>query len=168
MGIGSIDVGKALDAVGKVIGNLHTSAEERGAALAALTKARSDAVGIVLNYEGRLFDARASIITAEAKSENWLTSMWRPIMMLSFGFIVFYNMVIVPMFGLTPLDAEAANLTPELWSLLKLGIGGYVIGRSGEKIVKSIAPSFKATSMDLMKPKQLAKLKLKLAELEAN
>jgi len=162
----ALDVGKVIDGALGAIEKLSVNAEERGAALAALTKARSEAVGIVLEYEGRLFDARASVIEAEAKSENWLTAMWRPILMLSFGFIVFYNMVIGPMFGLKPLDAEAANLTPELWGLLKLGIGGYVIGRSGEKIVKNVSPAFASSPEDLMKPKALAKLKRKLAELE--
>lgn len=166
MGIGSIDVGKAFDAAAGVLTNMHTSAEERGTALAALTKARSDAVGIVLNYEAMIFEARASIIESEAKSESWLTRMWRPIIMLAFAYIVFHNLVIAQLFGITPIDADAANLTPELWSLLKLGIGGYVIGRSGEKIVKSVAPQFRSSAEDLMKPKQLAKLKLKLAELE--
>ena len=34
-------------------------------------------------------------------------------------------------------------LEPEFWSLLEIGIGGYVIGRSGEKIVDKLGPLFK-------------------------
>jgi hypothetical protein len=51
--------------------------------------------------------------------------------MLSFGFIIIYVKFIAPLFSLTipPLEVE-------FWSLLKLGIGGYVVGRSGEKIMK--------------------------------
>lgn len=165
MGLGPAGINKALDVVGSAIEALPSS-EGRGQALAALTTARSQSVGIVLDYESSLFDARASIIEAEAKSESTLTRIWRPVLMLGFGFIVFYNMVLAPLFGIKPLDAEAANITPELWSLLKLGIGGYVIGRSGEKITKSVAPVFKSGPEDLMKPKQLAKLRRKLAELE--
>lgn len=161
-----IDIGKALDTVGSVIEKLSVSAEERGTALAALTHAKSESVGIVLNFEARIIDAQARIIEAEATSESGITRMWRPILMLAFGSIVVYNMLIAPMFGLRYVDGNAANLTPELWSLLKLGVGGYVIGRSGEKIAKSVAPVFAAGAEDLMKPKKLAKLKQKLAEME--
>ena len=164
--MGALNIGKAIDTAASVIEKLNVNAEERGQALAALTKARAESVGIVLDYEGKLFDARASIIEAEAKSESWITRSWRPVLMLSFGFIVLWNMV-APTLGLKPLDAEAAKLTPELWALLKLGIGGYVIGRSGEKIVKEVAPQFRSGAEDLMKPKRLAKLKRKLAELDA-
>lgn len=151
----------------KAVGGIITNAEERGKAIAELTTAKANAAGVVLDYQARLFEAQASIINAEAKSEHGITAMWRPILMLSFGFIVLWNMAIGPMFGMKPLDAQAANLTPELWSLLKLGIGGYVIGRSGEKIVKSASAAFSTGAEDLMKPKQLAKLKAKLARLEA-
>ena len=37
----------------------------------------------------------------------------------------------VPLFG-TP----AADIPPDMWDLLKLGVGGYVLGRSVEKGVK--------------------------------
>lgn len=32
----------------------------------------------------------------------------------------------------------AEQLKPEFWELLKLGLGGYVIGRSAEKIANSV------------------------------
>lgn len=162
-----IDVSAVFDKAASAITDLVSNAEERGKALAALTEARASATNKVLDYEGRLAEAQSRIVEAEAKSEYWLTAMWRPILMLGFGYIVFHNLVVAPLFGLTPITDEAANLTPELWGLLKLGIGGYVIGRSGEKIAKSVAPVFNAGAEDLMKPKKLAKLKAKLAELEA-
>jgi len=36
----------------------------------------------------------------------------------------------VPIFSL-----PAAVIPPDMWQLLKIGVGGYVLGRSGEKIV---------------------------------
>jgi hypothetical protein len=77
---------------------------------------------------------QTDIIIAEAKG-NWLQRSWRPILMLSFGFIVIYTKFISQLAPqlITPV------LEPEFWSLLKLGIGGYVIGRSGEKIAATVA-----------------------------
>ena len=54
-------------------------------------------------------------------------------LMMSLGFIVIYVKFIGPLFGLPipPLELE-------FWELLKIGIGGYVVGRSAEKIANNI------------------------------
>ena len=54
--------------------------------------------------------------------------------MLSFGFIVMYNKFLAPIFNWT-----IPILELEFWELLKIGIGGYVVGRSGEKIAKIVS-----------------------------
>ena len=81
--------------------------------------------------------AQASIVEAEAKSENWLTSSWRPITML-----VFTALIVARWFGWA-----APNLSPEeyikLWDIVELGLGGYVIGRSAEKVIPTIAAAVK-------------------------
>jgi hypothetical protein len=45
----------------------------------------------------------------------------------------------VPLFSLKPVV-----LAPEMWELLKLGVGGYVIGRSVEKTASSVVPVLQA------------------------
>ena len=83
--------------------------------------------------ELELQNMQADVIIAEAKG-NWLQRSWRPILMLAFGFIVVYCKFIAPLFNL-PIPA----LENEFWNLLQIGIGGYVVGRSGEKIAKVYA-----------------------------
>lgn len=84
-----------------------------------------------------MFSAQAEIVKAEAQSEHWLAATWRPILMLTFG-----GLIVARWFGL-----GNPNLSPEeylkLWDILELGIGGYVIGRSGEKILPKIAEILK-------------------------
>ena len=75
---------------------------------------------------------QTEIILAEAKG-NWLQRSWRPILMLAFGFIVIYVKFLAPLF-----DLKIPELENEFWNLLQLGIGGYVIGRSAEKISQNI------------------------------
>ena len=58
--------------------------------------------------------------------------------MLCFGFIVMYVKFIAPLFEL-----PIPPLENEFWDLLQLGIGGYVVGRSAEKISKNIVISKK-------------------------
>lgn len=79
------------------------------------------------------FAAQSDIVKTEAASGNWLTSGWRPITML-----VFTGLITARWFGWS-----APNLAPEeyikLWDIVQLGLGGYVIGRSGEKIAETVA-----------------------------
>lgn len=78
----------------------------------------------------------ASVINTEAKSEHWLVAAWRPITMLSFVAIIINNYILVPYLGLFFDTGITLDIPPDMWDLLKLGIGGYVMGRSGEKMVK--------------------------------
>ena len=83
-------------------------------------------------------DAAMQVIVAEAKSEHSLTSQWRPITMLTFVAIVANNYLLYPYLSLLWEAAPLLPLPEDLWDLLKLGIGGYVVGRSAEKVAKEI------------------------------
>lgn len=91
----------------------------------------------LINNSAALETAAASIVKAEAESENWLTSSWRPILMLVFG-----SLIVARWFGWTaPGITEAVEL--KLWGILEVGIGGYVIGRSVEKAAPAVAAALK-------------------------
>lgn len=85
--------------------------------------------------------SQAGIVQAEASSTNPLTSAWRPIMMLSFVAIIVNNYMIYPYLRLFWHDAPVLPLPPDMWDLLKIGVGGYVIGRSVEKTADTITSS---------------------------
>jgi len=82
-------------------------------------------------------EARAKIIATEASSAHKLAAIWRPITMLIFAAIVANNYLIYPYLSLFWSQAPQLDLSPEIWNLLKLGIGGYIVGRSAEKCVKT-------------------------------
>lgn len=86
---------------------------------------------MVLEGQMKEIEAAAQIIVAEAQGDSWLQRSWRPLLMCLFGLIVANNYLVVPLFG-TP----AAEIPSDMWDLLKLGVGGYVIGRSVEKGVR--------------------------------
>tara|TARA_R110000744_G_scaffold55616_1_gene117470 strand:- start:1195 stop:1590 length:396 start_codon:yes stop_codon:yes gene_type:complete len=104
---------------------LFTSKEEK-------IKAESIIKGIIIQKQLELQQMQTNIIIAEAKG-NWLQRSWRPILMLSFGFIVIYVKFLAPLFGWA-----IPELEDEFWNLLQIGIGGYVIGRSAEKIADKV------------------------------
>ncbi len=99
----------------------------------------------ILKNGKALEDAASSIILAEAQSESWITSSWRPILMMVFVSIVAIQLLIVPyllaplfwVFGLPSIVTP--SVPQEVWTLIQIGIGGYVGGRSIEKATKSVA-----------------------------
>lgn len=70
-------------------------------------------------------------------SGSALQRNWRPVVMLSFAFIIVYHFFLQPVLGIW-LDVPAISLPDRFWSLLEIGLGGYVIGRSVEKVSKSV------------------------------
>ena len=95
-------------------------------------RVKAEARRQILDNDSKELEAAAAIITAEAKSEHWLTSTWRPLCMLTFT-----ALIVARWFGLTvdiPTEIEA-----ELWTVVQLGIGGYVAGRSAEKVAEAIS-----------------------------
>ena len=80
---------------------------------------------------------QASIIREEAKS-NGLASMWRPILMLVITAIVAIHYLVFPLINVVFGVHLSIELPPELWQMLNIGVGGYIVGRSGEKIAQNI------------------------------
>lgn len=88
--------------------------------------------------ETDIIKAGAAVITAEASSGNWLAASWRPIMMLAFVAIVVNNYILFPYLNLFAHTGVALQIPTDMWDLLKIGVGGYVVGRTGEKIAATI------------------------------
>ena len=77
--------------------------------------------------------AQAKIITAEAQGQSWLQRNWRPMLMCLFGVIIANNYILNPWLN-ELLSMNVVMDVPEpMWGLLKLGVSGYVVGRSVEK-----------------------------------
>lgn len=120
----------ALSLGGKLVDRLFPDPAQRAQAQIALLE---------MQQRGELTELveRAGIVRAEADSEHWLTSTWRPIVML-----VFAGLIVARWFGwASPGLTEAEYL--KLWSIVEFGLGGYVVGRSVEKIVPAVAEAVK-------------------------
>ena len=95
-------------------------------------RVRAELQSALMANAAELERTAAAVVMSEANGESWLQRNWRPLLMLLFGVIVANNFLVVPLFG-----GPKAEIPPDMWDLLKLGIGGYVLGRSAEKGVKA-------------------------------
>ena len=82
--------------------------------------------------------AAAKIIEAEAKA-GWFASSWRPLLMYVLIFILVWNYVIGPVVKIFTGAVISFELPGDVWGLLQIGLGGYVVGRSAESVARTIA-----------------------------
>jgi hypothetical protein len=120
----------ALNIGGQLIDRLWPDPEKRDQAKLALME---------MAQKGELAElmGRAEIVKAEAASEHWLAANWRPVLMLTFG-----GLIVARWFGFAAPNLSEAEYI-KLWDIVELGLGGYVIGRSVEKVVPSLAQAMK-------------------------
>lgn len=112
--------------VGQIVGNLFPDPTEKA-------KAEAEAMRQLLAHQGEIEAAAAKIIQTEAASTHWLAANWRPLTMITFTALIVARW----MGWVAPNLSEAEYL--KLWSIIEFGLGGYVVGRSVEKIAPSIA-----------------------------
>lgn len=125
--------GSILGPVSEIIDNLTTSGEEKLAAKHKLMELELGYRAKILEAEQAWVVAQADVIKTEAGSSQWLAANWRPILMLTFTYIIAHNYVFAPLFSI-----QSVPIPDNMWELLKLGVGGYIFGRSGEKIAKTL------------------------------
>ena len=82
--------------------------------------------------------AAAKIIEAEAKA-GWFASSWRPLLMYVLIFILVWNYIFGPIVKFFFGAAITIDLPGDVWTLLQIGLGGYVVGRSAESVARTIA-----------------------------
>lgn len=133
-------IGELVKGVGGIIDNVSTTSEEKMQAQARLNEIANAFTLQLAALDTQFAVEQAKVVTAEANSESYLARNWRPILMLTFTYIIAHNFVIAPIFGLGSL-----TVPEQMWELLKIGMGGYIFGRSAEKIVPAVTETIIAS-----------------------
>jgi len=118
-------------AVDKVLGRFFEDKDKAAQAAQELRLA-------MLEHEQTAQQVARDVVVAEASSKHWLTSAWRPITMLTFVAIVANNYILAPYVDLFFGVGLQLEVPPPMWDLIKIGLGGYVVGRSAEKVAREI------------------------------
>ena len=141
MNVSGIDlnVGEAISGVGKLAQEIRSLITGE-----PTPEKQAEIKGKLIELEGKAEAAahqtrqlQTQIIVAEATGQSWLQRNWRPILMLSIVAIVVNNYLLVPYLRLYNVSVTLLDLPERLWDLMTLGVGGYVAGRSAEKIVET-------------------------------
>ncbi len=107
-------------------------------------KLKAEITSKVLSHKSEIIRAQRDIVLAEITTDSRLTRSWRPVLMyLIILFMVIYGLILPACdlwFG-APVNFQPRwqEIPQGLWDLLKFGLGGYVGGRSLEKISTTLA-----------------------------
>lgn len=114
----------------KLFDIVDKTVEDKDAAL----KIKAEISSQILNNSSDLAKAASGVVIAEAKGESWLQRNWRPMLMVWFAILIGAYW-----FGFVPPNLDQ-NIIASLFDLVKIGVGGYVVGRSVEKTAGIVAP----------------------------
>lgn len=112
-----------------LIDNVHTSDEEK-LTLRNSFQALKNVVQLkVIELEKAVLEAQSKILNVEMSEKAiWIQKAWRPITMLTF-----LTMWVLDKFSLLPNPFTESDLM-----MLKIGLSGYIAGRSAEKVAEKI------------------------------
>lgn len=107
--------------IGDIVNRLSVSLKEK-------QKIQEEIQSLMYRYKGELVREQSAAVGEEIRG-NWLQKSWRPIVMLLLTLVI--------LCGVFTGSSVLAD-TSRFWDLLEIGIGGYVIGRSGETLTASL------------------------------
>jgi hypothetical protein len=88
-------------------------------------------------------ESQKEIIVAEAQGESYIQRTWRPWFMVFLMGNIALSMV-AGLFGFAAEISDAwASIPGPAWTLMQIGIGGYIGGRTVEKVARTVAPAVK-------------------------
>ena len=118
-----------LNLIGPIAGALFKTVDKVIDNKGEADKIKQDIQQRIIAGELKELEGAAKIIQTEAQG-GWLQRNWRPIMML-----VFAGLMVAHWFGFTAPNIPE-SVQNSLLNIIMIGIGGYTVGRSGEKIAE--------------------------------
>lgn len=124
-------IGPLISGVSGIFGGMFTTKQKALEAGASVASNITDLINNTNSTDAQIATAIASVVTAEANSESWLTRTWRPLVMWCITVCV-----ICYFFGYKPpnIDVPMSDMMREIFDLLKYGIMGYMPCRTVDKI----------------------------------
>ena len=121
-------IGDVISAVAKpVLGIIDKLVPDKDLAAQLKVNIQSE----LINLDTRVLESQTKAIVAESQGESWMQRNWRPVTMLTFT-----GLIVAHWLGLTAENLDKDQVM-SLLDIVKIGLGGYVVGRSGEKIMKA-------------------------------
>ena len=138
-----MDILSSIPALGKIVdkglGIVDQFVEDRDKANQLKTEIKKQIEAQSHESDIAELKSQTAIVKGEVRGESWLQRNWRPLLMLVIILIIANNYILVPyLSAIWPEHVHTLDLPSGLWALLNVGVGGYVTGRTGEKVVRDL------------------------------
>lgn len=96
-----------------------------------------------MDSDAKMVESQSNVIVAEAQGESWMQRNWRPSLMFLLMGVIVWHAVAVPILafalGVALTDMVGLSVIPNpVWTLLTVGMGGYIGGRTLEKVTDKV------------------------------
>lgn len=119
-GLFSGGLDKTIDSAGNLVDKIVTNDGEK-------QQLKNELTGLITNGFESITSVVRDLALADANG-NFLQRSWRPLLLLSFGFVLLINYTIFPMFG-----KQAVLFPSEFWTFLQIIVPTSVLSRSFDK-----------------------------------
>lgn len=131
-----------LGLVSAVVGPLFKVIDDAVGDKDLAVKLKQEVAMSVENNAHEIATKAGDIVLGEIKGESWMQRNWRPCLMFLIMGLMIFNGVAVPLvsaiWGVNlPILAAWAAIPDQMWNLLIIGMGGYIAGRTGEKMIET-------------------------------
>jgi len=130
-------VGEILGILGKIAGTVAERVFPDPAQELKRLELQQALQAAVLERTSDIEKAAAEVVKTEAQGQSWLQRTWRPITMLTF-----VALIVARWLGWSAPNLSQAEAL-KLWDIVEIGLGGYVIGRSAEKVLPGLVDSMR-------------------------
>ena len=86
------------------------------------------------------------VVVAEVQGESQVQRNWRPHLMYFLMGVIAFNTVLIPLLAVMGINVDLidiySSIPNQLWDLLMIGMGGYIAGRTVEKVAKNVTETY--------------------------
>jgi len=135
----NLNVGEAVSGIGKLAQEIKSlfTGEPTPEKKAEIQQKLMELEGKATEADNQIRALQAQVLIAEIRGQSWLQQNWRPCLMLTIVAIVANNYLLFPYLQLFGVPSLVLELPEKLWNLMTLGVGGYIAGRTGEKMIEA-------------------------------
>ncbi len=109
-----------------LIDRFFPNKEKADEAKLAMQKAMNEAQAAQAAADAAKVESQSKVIVAEATSQSYAARNWRPHLMYTLMLIVLYNWFLAGILRTFGADITLVPVPTELWTLLSVGLGGYI------------------------------------------
>lgn len=125
------------DAVHGILSSVIADPTKKAELAAQIAQAQLDFTNKAHELDNQFAEMQSRVVIAEAQGSSWMQRNWRPVLMFVFMSILVNNFILAPYVKAFGANVPVLDMPPGMYALLTVCVGGYIGGRTLEKVKDS-------------------------------